>query len=173
MRAVIVIESCFGNTAALGDAIANGLRARGVTVELFAADTAPQHIDADLVIVGAPTHSFGLPSIASRSQAELRGAKPGAGVREWLGSELNSELDIKGRILAFASTSGGRFSGSAGAAIVKQLKRKRIIAERGPDFLVTDVVGPLAECETERAQNWAASLVEEPPAKVTASASLA
>lgn len=159
MRALIIVESCFGSTAAAGEAIAAGLRESGADVTVLAADLAPPVIVADIVVVGAPTHNLGLPNASTRREAERRGAKPVAsGVREW----LDRPASIDGRIFAFATTTGSRFSGSAAAAIVKQLKRRRIAAQRGPNFTVADTAGPLAEGELERARDWGRAIGAAP-----------
>jgi flavodoxin len=152
MRAVLVVESCFGNTSKIADAIVDGLTSVGAEVETFVADGAPPRLSADLVLVGAPTHNMGLPASSSRSQAVQKGgAAVATGVREWI--ERAEALD--GRVVAFTTTTGGAFAGSASKAIVKALKRRRIHAERGADFTVTGTPGPLADGELNRAREWA------------------
>lgn len=155
MHAVVVVESCFGNTLKVAGAIVEGLRASGVEVETFAADSAPRRLSADLVLVGAPTHNMGLPTSATRSQAVSKGAAASAtGVREWI--EHIEALD--GRVVAFSTTTGGLFAGSASKAIVKTLKRRNIRAERGTDFTVNGTPGPLADGELDRAREWGRTL---------------
>ena len=150
MRAVVV-ESCFGNTSKVADAIIEGLNSAGVEVERFPAGSAPRRLSADLVLVGAPTHNMSLPTPASRGQAvEKGGTAPARGVREWI-ADLES---VDGRIVAFSTTTGGMFAGSAGKAIVKEFKRRKIRAERGQDFTVKGTPGPLADGELERAREW-------------------
>lgn len=151
MRALIIVESCFGCTAAAGEAIAAGLRESGADVTLLRADEVPPSIVADIVVVGAPTHNLGLPSPSTRREATRRGANPvSSGVREW----LDRQPPIAGHVFAFATTTASRFSGSAATAIARQLKRRGIRAQRGPNFTVVDVAGPLADGEPERARDW-------------------
>jgi flavorubredoxin len=155
MRAVIVVESCFGNTSKVADAIIEGLDSAGADVETFAADSAPRRLSADLVLVGAPTHNLGLPTPASRNQAAQHGGTPPAtGVREWI-DDIEA---LDGRVIAFSTTTGGVFAGSAGKAIVKALKRRNIRAERGADFTVAGTPGPIADGELERAREWGRTL---------------
>jgi flavodoxin len=155
MQAVVVVESCFGNTSKVADAIVEGLRAAGAEVETFAAGSAPRRLSADLVLVGAPTHNMGLPTSASRSQAVQKGATAATtGVREW----IDRVEALNGRVVTFATTTGGMFAGSASKAIVKALKRRDIRAERGTDFTVKGTPGPLAERELDRARAWGSSL---------------
>ncbi|MEV4481470.1 flavodoxin family protein [Micromonospora coxensis] len=155
MHAVVVVESCFGNTSKVAEAIVEGLRSTGAEVETFAAGSAPHRLSADLVLVGAPTHSMGLPTSATRSQAVQKGGTAVAsGVREW----IDHVETLDGRVVAFATTTGGFLAGSASKAIVKALKRRRIPAERGTDFTVKGTPGPVADGELDRAREWARTL---------------
>lgn len=155
-RAVVIVESCFGSTAAVARALADRLRAAGVEVELTEAATAPSRVAADLVLVGAPTHNLGLPTAGSRAQAASKGAGPAVpGVREWIAGVER----VDGRVLSFGTRTAGRFSGSAGKAIAKALARRGVDAVRGEDFVVTGLAGPLADGELDRAGQWAAGLV--------------
>ena len=90
MNVLIVTESCFGNTRIVAEAIATGLRSGGAAVTAVTvvdAATAPSLDGVDLLLVGAPTHSMGLPSPATRGQAQAKGGRPpAAGVGEWLTS---------------------------------------------------------------------------------------
>lgn len=63
------------------------------------------------------------------------------------------------RIIVVSTTTGGSMAGSAAKAAVKGLKKKRVAATRGEDFTVTDVPGPLAAGENERARAWARTLL--------------
>jgi flavorubredoxin len=151
MRAVVVIESCFGNTSRVAEAIIDGLRSSGAEVEVYAAGSAPRRLSADLVFVGAPTHNMGLPTGATRDQAIEKGASaPAAGVREW----IDAVDALHARVVTFSTTTGGMFSGSAGKAIVKGLKRRSIRAEHGADFTVNGTPGPVAGGELDRAREW-------------------
>jgi flavodoxin-like protein len=157
VRALIIVESCFGNTAAVAEAIATGLRETGVDATLLPADQAPPAVAADVVVIGAPTHNLGLPNAATRREAVRRGAQPTAsGVREW----LDRRESIQGSVFAFATTTAGPFSGSAATRIVRQLKRRGVRAQRGPDFTVLGILGPLAESEPDRARDWGRSIAQ-------------
>lgn len=155
MHAVVVIESCFGNTSQVADAITDGLRCSGVEVQTYASASAPRRLSADLVLVGAPTHNMGLPTTASRGQANQKGGDaPTTGVREW----LDDVEALDGRVVTFSTTTGGFMAGSAGKAIVKALRRRRISAEHGADFTVRGTPGPMADGELERARVWGRTL---------------
>jgi len=141
MRALVVVESWFGNTAQIAEAIADGLREAGADVEVVTAASAPREPSADLVVVAAPTHNLGLPSPASRGKAvEGGGHGDEAGVREW----LERATPGGARLVTVDTLVAGLFSGSAAKAAQKLAQRKGWKAERGPSFIVTTTKGPLA-----------------------------
>lgn len=78
-RALIVYESMFGNTATVAAAIADGLRELRYAVAICDVAWAPcSPLDADLLVIGAPTHAFSLSRPSTRSDAVHR-ARPYAG----------------------------------------------------------------------------------------------
>lgn len=85
---LIVVESEFGNTRTVADAIAEGLAER---VQVLDVDHAPRALPAGLrlLIVGAPTHAFGLSTIATRAEAVREGGRnPGVcGIGSWASGE--------------------------------------------------------------------------------------
>jgi hypothetical protein len=141
MRALVVVESWFGNTAEIAEAIADGLREAGADVDVTTAASAPQEPMADLIVVAAPTHNLGLPSPASRAKAvESGGQGEDVGVREWLERAKPSAA----RLTTVDTSVAGVFSGSAAKAAQKLAHRKGWHADRGPTFLVSGTKGPLA-----------------------------
>ncbi|WP_448058549.1 flavodoxin family protein [Cellulomonas hominis] len=154
----IVVESCFGNTARIAEAVAAGLRSRGATVTVVDAASAPAPDGADLLLVGAPTHNMGLPGPASRRQAEAAGGRPPVtGVGEWLAGLPRRR---GGRAAAFSTVTGtGFFAGSAAKGIEKRLRRCAVEVVAREEFLVTGREGPLADGELARAERWGAGLV--------------
>ena len=70
MRAFVVYESLYGNTHAVAEAIAVGLREHGEVDLVAVADAASLNLaDADLLVVGGPTHVHGMSSEHSRKSA--------------------------------------------------------------------------------------------------------
>lgn len=67
MKIASVYESIYGNTAAVAQAIAEGLRPLG-DVDVRA--VGDESFDADMLVVGAPTHVHGLPSSKIRKAIE-------------------------------------------------------------------------------------------------------
>src|SRR5690242_18801849 len=87
MKALVVYESMFGNTEAVAQAIAEGLRT-GLEATVADVSGMPPVDDADLVVIGGPTHAFGMSRPKTRQDAQRSGqvragAMP-AGIREWL-----------------------------------------------------------------------------------------
>jgi flavodoxin len=66
VNALVVYESIYGNTRAIGEAVAEGLGgARVIAVR----DAGGGVEDADLLVVGGPTHMHGLATASSRRMA--------------------------------------------------------------------------------------------------------
>ncbi|MGW4330025.1 flavodoxin domain-containing protein [Nocardia sp. NPDC004573] len=162
MRARIVYESMFGNTAAIAEAIAQGLREH-VEVEVVNVVAAAEVCaTVNLLVVGGPTHAFGL----SRSQTRRDAAKltdapvaTAIGVREWLAAAL--PVSAGHRALAFGTKIAKPpwLPGSAARGIAKRLSRLGYsLADQPVDFLVADTTGPLVPGELDRARVWAARI---------------
>jgi flavodoxin len=156
MYALVVVESCFGNTYAAAEAVAAGLTDAGAEVALVSAAEAPNQPVADLVLVAAPTHNLGLPSPASRAKARENGAQvPDMGVKEWLAMAKA----IKGvRLVAVDTAVAGMFSGSAAKVAARLAKGRGWAAERGPSFIVTGQKGPLIDGELDKARTLGRAL---------------
>lgn len=161
IHALIVVESCFGATSRLAEALAAGLREAGARAEVLPTSQAGTGLPAglDLLVLAAPTHNRGLPTTASRAQAARRGAPtpPSTGVREWLEAAV---IPPAVRVAA-ADTVTGRswLSGSAARAAAKILAR----THHRPDtvtrsFLVTGSPVRLAEGQAQEARAWGREL---------------
>jgi flavodoxin len=167
VRALVVYESVFGDTEAIARAIAEGIAIR-VPVDVVSARDAPKSVDADvaLLVVGGPTHAFGMPRPATREGAvKEHGAQivdTTTGLHEWLdvarlpeglrAAAFDTRMDHPKLItkLNHASRSEEKLLKGQGATVVAPAEH----------FLVTDVEGPLVEGEEERARQWGHSLGE-------------
>ncbi|HEX5332511.1 MAG TPA: flavodoxin/nitric oxide synthase [Cellulomonas sp.] len=162
MRAVVVVESMFGNTRQIAEAIADGLRP-AVEAEVVDVGAAPEVIDPDvgLLVVGGPTHAFGMSRPTSRAQAlqeaGTHDGSPDVGMREWL-----EHLDPVGPgvlTATFDTRMKSRWAGSAAASASKLLRRRGVqTLAPSHSFVVTDKPGPLAPGELDRARAWGAEL---------------
>lgn len=165
MTALIVVESHFGNSRRVADAIASGIAdtAGPDAVRVWSADQAPPAIPAgvSLLIVGSPTHAFSLPNTATRTEAAQKGATEGSptrGVREWIAETPADEnlpvftfdTSIKVPVIGLAS---------AAKAAAKALRKRGFgFAEAGQRFYVKEMAGPLLDGELDRARAWGAEL---------------
>jgi len=170
MKAVVIFESMYGNTRTVAAAVAEGIGADGdvqVTVLPVSAASPELTRDADLLVVGGPTHAHGMSRPPTRRAAHDAAAKPdsgllldptasGPGVRDWLthlghraglGAAFDTRLD--GPVM---------FTGSAAAGIARKLRRSGVTAITTPEsFLVTKKT-ELCAGETARAREWGTQL---------------
>ncbi|MCJ7826993.1 MAG: hypothetical protein MUP36_01965 [Demequinaceae bacterium] len=164
--AVVVYESIWGTTARLARAIAQGLGAETRVLSTFEASPGAT-MDADFLVLGAPMHSFGLPSLATIEAVRTPG--PGAASPEIKGPLMHDWLKGLPRVAIPAAafeTRIGDLVGEGGALeIVKTLERQgyRLIApvecfqvERLP--VSPGPGGWVRPEELERAQKWGADL---------------
>ncbi len=160
MRTLIVCESMFGNTRTIAEAVAETLAMDG-QVDLVDVTSAPCEIEAgvDLVVVGAPTHAFGLSRTNTRQSAVQQGAvaEPAVGVREWLAT-LSDGNGI--RAVTFDTrVARPKMPGSAAKATHRRLAGRGFHMVASPtSFWVTGTAGPLRPGEVERAHRWAYQL---------------
>lgn len=161
-RALVVFESMYGNTEAVARAIAEGL-ATGVPVDVLEVGAAPPVPagDVDLVVVGGPTHAFGMSRPSTRRDAAEKAGREtvstAGGVREW----LEGLPDRPGlRAAAFDTrVARPRVPGSAARAIGRRLRRHALATVDGPhSFFVQGSEGPLVDGELDRARTWGAAL---------------
>jgi len=161
MRAIVVYESVWGNTAAVAKAIAMGL---GSGAEAYATDAVPTTglADADLIVAGSPVFAFSLPSEAMRErilETETDGPAPDLShpsLRSWL-DDLPSG---HGWCAAFETRIWWSPRGATGT-IEKRLRdhgyERLATAQK---FVVRDKYGPLKDGELERARAWGSDLRE-------------
>jgi hypothetical protein len=166
MRALVVYESMFGNTRSIAEAIGEGLGRHLTvdTVEVGEAGYPPQGVD--LLVVGGPTHAFGMSRVNTRESARGSTDEPlisnTIGIREWLdrlhpapgqaGAAFDTRIDRP------------RLPSSAAAKAHKRLRRLGVDLVTGPkSFYVDGTTGPLLAGEAERARSWG----EELGSKVT------
>lgn len=117
MKIVIVFESMFANTRQIAEAIADGARDPALVSVVNVNDiTLPVLENANIVIVGAPTHAHTLSRPATRAEAVKEAADPtkglalepnaeSTGIREWL--ETAPSLPDSSRHSTRALTSPG------------------------------------------------------------------
>jgi hypothetical protein len=162
-RAVIVVESMFGNTEAVAHAVAAGLSDQFLVDVVRVAD-APAVIpdDVRLLVVGGPTHAFGLTREGTRRSAMDQGAEPSTGVevglREWLGGLQPQSTALLAAAFDTRIRKAGPL-GSAARGVIRRLRRLGLRAVARPtSFYVAGIEGPLLDGELDRARGWGSQL---------------
>lgn len=161
MKAIVVYDSLWGNTAAIARAIAEGLGddARAVPTDEATAEVVEE---ADLIVAGSPVLGFRLPTEEMRQGALANpGGKPPhaadlshPSMRSWLAALPAG----KGRSAAFDTRVRGPF-GKAAPAIAEALEKAGYARLAKPTgFQVAGRFGPLREGELERARDWGRTL---------------
>jgi len=165
MNAIVVYESDYGNTQAVAEAVAEGL---GVAEVLLVGQAVGRSREAQLVLVGGPTHMHGLATTCSRQMAAaaahedggttiVPGATDDLGLRGWLRELSRSE----GSYAAAFDTRLDRspwLTGVAARGIARRLRHHGYEVLGTESCLVEDAEGALEEGELDRARAWGAQL---------------
>jgi len=166
MRALIVYESSFGNTALVARAVWEGMFSRLVDVSLLEVQGAPGRLpdELELLVVGAPTQAFGMSRPATRADAQRQaggaGHGPTTGIREWLAELAPPERRVH------AATFDTRIHsphvpGSAAVGAWRALNRAGFaVSAEAESFWVMGIRGPLRDGELDRAHSWGVGLTE-------------
>ena len=167
LTALVVHESMFHNTATIAEAIARGLAAESAEVTCVDVADAPplQNLDADLLILGAPTHAFSLSRPSTRDDAVRQGAPAEharTGIREWLAAAAHPTNAGLAAMFDTRVAKVRKIPKAAGTRGGHLLKRLGFTLVRRPEpFLVDDVKGPLVDGEVERAEQWGRQLARD------------
>ncbi len=154
---LVVYESMFGNTQTVARAVADGLSTHA-TVDLVEVGSAPAALPTglDALVVGGPTHAFGLSRASTREDAARRAHAPlvsgGVGIREWLDGLRTGGIDAA---TFDTRVRWPRVPGGAAHAAEKRLRQMgfRIVAS-AETFWVRGTPGPLYDGEVDRARRW-------------------
>jgi hypothetical protein len=170
MKALVIFESMYGNTRAIAQAVADGVEASGdIQVTVVPVGSASDELtkQADLLVVGGPTHVHGMSRPGTRRAALEAAAKPdsglaidpgaeGPGIRDWL-----ADLDHRrGFGAAFDTRLEGPavFTGRAAVGIARGLSRSGVtVISKPQSFLVTKDT-QLRSGEAARARAWGSRL---------------
>lgn len=165
MRAIVVFESMYGNTRHIAEAVADGLRWTIPTDVVQAGDAGSLELGGvDLLVVGGPTHAWGISSKRTRDGAAqdaikhpdhvLDSGATGPGIREWL-EQVKSHEGCRGVSFDTRFNKPQALTGSATRSIQRRLRRAGFASFDKPNsFTVTGMGGPLEPGEIERASQW-------------------
>lgn len=165
MKALVVYESLWGNTAAIARAIADGIGpdARAVTTDEATREAVAE---ADLIVAGAPVLAFSLPTEDIRDKLA---ADPGKAptppdlshpsMRSWLEALPKGH----GRAAAFETRIWWSPRGATGAIDRRLQQAGYRRAAKAQKFVVDGTYGPLRDGELERARRWGMGLAKSAP----------
>jgi hypothetical protein len=171
MKALIIYESMYGNTRAVAEAIAAGLRDAYKTEVLRVSEiTGEPTAEADLVVVGGPTHVHGLSRPSTRKSAAEAAASSdgrlalepraeGPGLREWFAGPQSGV----GKYTAAFDTrlsAPPLFTGRASVRIAKRLRELGYAVAADPASFLVDKQNTLLDGELDRAEAWGRQLAE-------------
>ncbi|GCE77477.1 flavodoxin [Cellulomonas biazotea] len=160
VRALVVYESAFGNTAEVARAVWEGVSQTVPDASLVEAGAAPAELpdDLELLVVGAPTHAFGMSRPGTRDDARRQGGDaPTVGVREWLGSLARTGYPVHAATFD-TRVDSPRLPGSAAAGARRALRRAGFDCAAATSFWVGGIKGPLRDGELDRARSWGATV---------------
>jgi hypothetical protein len=170
MKAIVVYESYWGNTAAVARAIAEGL---GPGARAMPADEAQGGAltGVGLIVAGSPIIAFSLPSEKTRNNMAAKPDKKAPSppdlthpsIRTWLVALPRADESGGGTaVRAAAFETGFKLSpGGAAGKILRMLEEKgyRPIVKK-QRFLVQASYGPMKDGELDRAKAWGAELAK-------------
>ena len=177
VRALIIVESMFGATISVAEAIAQGMAAHA-SVSLQSVTKADSDVRGhDLVVVGGPTHSHGMSTALSRERARILSLESadelqldedsaGIGVREWLERVRPNRLP---RLCAAFDTRvrGMRIlTGAASEQIDEGLRERGSAAVVPPMSFLVAPDHKLIDGELGRAREWGEQLASEAAIKL-------
>jgi hypothetical protein len=164
MRAVIIYESMFGNTRAIADAIGKGLEPLGNVVVVPVVEAGRERLgDADLLVVGGPTHFHGMSRPRTRKWAAATAQKPkndlvldrdaqGPGVRDLLTSLGHGHTKVAAFDTRFKGPAVLR--GRASKVISRKLRKHGFEVVAKPESFFVTLENHLEPGEEARAQEW-------------------
>ncbi|ALE73330.1 hypothetical protein Ae168Ps1_0761 [Pseudonocardia sp. Ae168_Ps1] len=163
MHAQIVVESLFGNTRTVADAVADGLRGRGCDVVVDPPSPGTPLRPGDLLVVLGPTHALGMSRPSTRADAVRQGAGgSGAdGIREWI-DRLPPASPGDARFACADTRVSPWIPGSAARSAHRALRHRGYRPAAPPESFVVTGNGPLRPGEPDRARAWARTLVPAP-----------
>lgn len=168
MRAVVVYESMFGNTHMVAQAIASGLSERMEVLVTPIGDATQDVVgDADLVVVGGPTHVHTMSRPSTRKAAAETARKPDSGLELEADAEsegLREWLESLGHFSASAAAFDTRIdapavlTGRASKGIARRLRQHGWHLVVDPESFLVTKDNHLEDGENTRARAWGASL---------------
>ena len=168
MRAVVVYESMYGNTHHVAEAIGTGLRPCFEVRVVPVSEAEPAVLaDADLVVVGGPTHIHGMSRASTRKAAVEAADKsasplkvepdaPGPGLRDWFDSL--GHYSVKAAAFDTRMHGPAALTGRASKGVFRLLRAHGFDLVAEPESFLVTKQDRLEPNETSRARAWGARL---------------
>ncbi|MGE5292295.1 MAG: flavodoxin family protein [Micromonosporaceae bacterium] len=168
MQAVVVYESMYGNTHLVADAIGAGLKTAFDVSVVPVSKARPEVLaEADLVVVGGPTHGHGMSRAATRKWAVEAADKPvsglkvepdalGPGLREWFGSL--GHYSVKAAAFDTRMHGPAALTGRASKGVTRLLRAHGFDMVAKPESFLVTKQERLEPQETTRARDWGTKL---------------
>ena len=157
LRALVVYDSVYGNTAQIAQAIGQAFASQAKVEVLPVGDVKPEHLTGvQFLIVGSPTRAFS-PTPATKALLKSIPADALQGVRVAAFDTRIAIDDVNSRLLALLV----KLFGYAAEPILRRLQRKGgevVLPAEG--FYVAGTEGPLKEGELERAAEWGGRILD-------------
>lgn len=164
MRVVIVYESMYGNTHLIASAIGTGFKPAADVTVVPVSEADPELLrDADLLVVGGPTHAHGMSRSATRKGAAEAAGQPdstltldpdalGPGLRDWFGTLGHHQA----MAAAFDTRLTGppALTGRASKGIARELRHHGFGMAADPESFLVTKESHLAADEEARARAW-------------------
>jgi hypothetical protein len=169
MRALVVYESMYGNTHQVAEAIGTGLETAYEVSVVPVSHADPALLDeADLVVVGGPTHVHGMSRAATRKAAVVAADKPasplkaepdalGPGLRDWFDSL--GHYTVKAAAFDTRMHGPAALTGRASKGVFRLLRAHGFDLAAEPESFLVTKQDRLEPYETTRAREWGARLV--------------
>jgi hypothetical protein len=168
MKAVVIYESMYGNTHLIANAIGKGLSETADVVVIPVGEAEPSVLnDADLIVVGGPTHVHSVSRPSTRKAAVAAADKPesdlvvepdaaGPGLRDWFATLAWKN----GRAAAFDTRlhAPAVLTGRASKGITRMLRHHGFTVVADPESFLVTKANYLEPDEETRARDWGAQL---------------
>ena len=156
MKALVIYDSAFGNTAQIAHAIGSALGSQKEVTICQVGNVLPEQLtNLNLLIVGSPTQGF-RPTQAITTCLKESLASGLKGIKVAAFDTRISTSDIKSSFLRFIVKMGG-FAAKPIAKSLQQRGGELVMPPEG--FIVEGKEGPLKAGELERAADWAKQIV--------------
>jgi flavodoxin len=153
MKILIVVDSIYGDTYKIAEAIKEGLDKNTVTLVKASDAKLDQTKNIDMIIIGSPTHG-GQPSEKTRQFLSII---PEDGLKNIKAAAFDTAINSEGQ--GFFIKTVVKIFGYAAKKIANILEKKGAEIVGAETFFVIGKEGPIKKGELERASVWVKSLI--------------